>query len=143
MRHRRTATVQRILGFLLAGVRDQSLIPGLRTVAPALVAAPVAFHLSVPQDDWFPAYMLGIAFIVFAPIEWLHAFGRALTRPTRGLAEEEVGQGIDERASRVFYLSLLGLVAALYALSYTAFHALLGLAAGWFAARWWARGRRA
>ena len=100
------------VGFLLAGVRDQSLIPGLRTVAPALVAAPVAFHLSVPQDDWFPAYMLGIAFIVFAPIEWLHAFGRALTRPTRGLAEEEVGQGIDERASRVFYLSLLGLVVA-------------------------------
>ncbi len=100
------------VGFLLAGVEDQDLIPGLRTVAPSLVAAPVAFHLSASQDGWFPVYMLGIGFIVFAPVDWLHALGRALTRPTRGLAEERADEGIDERASRVFYLSLLGLVAA-------------------------------
>jgi hypothetical protein len=99
-------------GFLLAAVQDQDLIPGLRALAPALVVAPVAFHISAPQDGWFPAYMLGIAFIVFAPVEWLHAFGRALTRPTRGLSEEPATEGIDERASQVFYLSLLGLVAA-------------------------------
>ncbi len=36
---------------------------------------------------------------------------------------------------------LLGLVAALYALSYTAFHAFLGLAIGWFLVRLWARRR--
>ena len=36
----------------------------------------------------------------------------------------------------------LGLVAALYALSYTAFHALGGLALAWFAQQWWSRGRR-
>ncbi len=36
----------------------------------------------------------------------------------------------------------LGALAALYALSYTAFHALLGLCGAWFVQQWWARGRR-
>ncbi len=36
---------------------------------------------------------------------------------------------------------LLGLVTALYTLGYTAFHALLGLAGGWFAARGWTERR--
>ncbi len=36
----------------------------------------------------------------------------------------------------------LGLLAALYTLSYTAFHALLGLCFAWFVQQWWARGRR-
>ncbi|MEE8524771.1 MAG: hypothetical protein V3T72_12625 [Thermoanaerobaculia bacterium] len=36
----------------------------------------------------------------------------------------------------------LGLIAALYALSYTAFHAFLGLTLAWFAQQWWNRGRR-
>ena len=36
----------------------------------------------------------------------------------------------------------LGLLAALYTLGYTAFHALLGLCFAWFAQQWWARGRR-
>lgn len=36
---------------------------------------------------------------------------------------------------------LLGAVAALYALSYTAFHAFLGLTAAWFLHRWWIRRR--
>ncbi len=35
----------------------------------------------------------------------------------------------------------LGLLAALYTLGYTAFHALLGLCFAWFAQQWWARGR--
>lgn len=36
----------------------------------------------------------------------------------------------------------LGLIAALYALSYTAFHAFAGLALLWFTQQWWSRGRR-
>ncbi|MEM7582410.1 MAG: hypothetical protein AAF560_03440, partial [Acidobacteriota bacterium] len=36
----------------------------------------------------------------------------------------------------------LGVVAALYTWSYTAFHALLGLCGAWFAQQLWARGRR-
>ncbi len=36
----------------------------------------------------------------------------------------------------------LGLVAALYTLGYTAFHAFLGVCVAWFVQQWWARGRR-
>ncbi len=36
---------------------------------------------------------------------------------------------------------LLGLVAGLYTLGYTAFHALLGLCFAWFVQQWWGRGR--
>ncbi len=36
----------------------------------------------------------------------------------------------------------LGLIALLYTLSYTAFHAFAGLAFAWFVQQWWSRGRR-
>ncbi len=36
----------------------------------------------------------------------------------------------------------LALLAALYTLAYTAFHALLGLCFAWFVQQWWGRGRR-
>ncbi len=36
----------------------------------------------------------------------------------------------------------LGVLAGLYTLGYTAFHAMLGLCFAWFAQQWWARGRR-
>ena len=103
--------------YLIASMQDQALMPGLRVVAPVLVAAPIAFHLSAPQEGWLPIYMIGIACIVFAPIQWIHAFGRTLTRPCRNLVEEHSTEerstdGIDEGASHVFYLSLVGLVAA-------------------------------
>jgi hypothetical protein len=56
--------------------------------------------------------MIGIALIVFAPAPWIHGIGRTLTAPARNLVEEHSEEGIDERASQVFYLSLLGLVVA-------------------------------
>jgi hypothetical protein len=56
--------------------------------------------------------MIGIACIVFAPTAWIHSAGRVLTRPTRNLVEARETSGLDERASQVFYASLIGLVAA-------------------------------
>jgi hypothetical protein len=56
--------------------------------------------------------MIGISLIVFTPTSWVHSIGRALTRPARNLVEERTDAGLDERASQVFYASLLGLVAA-------------------------------
>jgi hypothetical protein len=104
------------VGYLIASMQDRVELPALRIAAPILVGAPVAFHLLAPQQGWFPVYMTGIALIVFAPTQWVHSFGRALTRPVRSLLEEptESGtqSGIDERASQVFYMSLLGLVVA-------------------------------
>jgi len=56
--------------------------------------------------------MIGISLIVFTPTSWVHPIGRALTRPARNLVEERNDGGLDERASQVFYASLLGLVTA-------------------------------
>ena len=99
-------------GYLVASMQDRIPLPALKTAVPVLVAAPIAFHLSAPQQGWFPAYMIGIAIVAFAPTGWVHTVGRTLTRPARNLAEEREDGGLDERASRVFYLSLLGLVVA-------------------------------
>jgi hypothetical protein len=81
-------------------------------VVPLLIAAPLAFHWSTTQRGWFAVYMIATAAIVFAPKALVHAVGRLLTRPARNLVEEHDAEGLDERASKVFYLSLLGLIAA-------------------------------
>jgi hypothetical protein len=100
------------VAFLIASMQDRAELAALRMAAPVLVAAPVAFHLLTPQQGWLPVYMIGIALLAFAPTQWIHAFGRTLPRPARSMAEERPEGGIDERASQVFYLSLLGLVVA-------------------------------
>ena len=87
-------------------------MPALKVAVPPLLVAPVVFHLTAPERGWFAATMIGVAVIAFAPKGALHAFGQTLTRPTRSLFEEQAAEGLDERASSVFYLSLLGLVAA-------------------------------
>ncbi len=100
-------------GYLLASMQDRLELPPLKAGIPALIAAPLAFHLSTPQQGWLPVYMIGIALVVFLPARWVHVVGRTSTRPARGLAEEgREESGIDERASQVFYLSLVGLVVA-------------------------------
>ena len=101
------------LAYLVASMQDRAELPALRMAAPALVAAPIAFHLLAPQQGWLPVYMIGIALLVFTPTRWIHSVGRALTRPARSLFEERSDEGgVDERASQVFYLSLLGLAVA-------------------------------
>jgi hypothetical protein len=101
------------VGYLVISMQDRTELPALRMAAPLFVAAPLAFHVLTPQQGWLPIYMVGIALIVFAPLPWIHTLGRALTRPARSLVEERAeGGGIDERASQVFYLSLVGLVLA-------------------------------
>jgi hypothetical protein len=104
------------VGYLLTSMQDRVALPALRLLAPTFIAAPLTFHLAAPSADWLPLYMTGIALVAFTPTQWIHAFGRALTQPARNLladgeTEEERG-GLDERASRVFYGSLLGLVVA-------------------------------
>ena len=99
--------------YLVASMQDRAELPALRMAAPVLMAAPVAFHLLAPQQGWLPVYMIGIALIVLLPTSWVHSAGRALTLPARSLVEERgEGGGTDERASQVFYLSLLGLAVA-------------------------------
>jgi|GEM_PF-1551911 len=100
------------VAYLLGSMQDRAEPRALRMLAPLLIAAPIAYHLLAPERDWLLIYMIGIALIVFAPAHSLHSFGRALTRPARRLIEERAEGGIDERASQVFYLSLLGLVVA-------------------------------
>ncbi len=100
------------LGYLAASLQDRMALPALKVAVPPLVLAPIAFHLVERGDDWFSVYMIGVALIVFSPTSVLHSLGRALTRPVRTLFDEEAPTGLDERASTVFYLSLLGLVAA-------------------------------
>ena len=100
------------VAYLVASMQDRAELPALRVAAPLLVAPPVVFHVLAPHQGWLPIYMIGIALIVFSPVQWVHAFGRALTRPAHNLSEERPEGGIDERASQVFYLSLVGLVVA-------------------------------
>ncbi len=100
------------VAYLIASMQDRTELPALRMAAPFLVVAPVAFHLLEPGQGWLPVYMTGIALIVFAPTQWVHAFGRTLTRPARSLVEGRSEDGTDERAAQVFYLSLVGLVIA-------------------------------
>ncbi len=102
------------VGYLMVSMQDRVELPAVRMLTPMLVAAPLFFHLSTPEPRWLPLYMTGIALLMFSPVQWVHAFGRALTQPARGLIDErEPDQGgLDERASQVFYLSLFGLVFA-------------------------------
>lgn len=99
-------------GYLVATTQDRLELPGLDVAVPVLAVAPLTFHIATPQQGWLPVYMIGVALIAFAPKRWLHAVGRLLTRPARNLVEERDVEGLDERASRVFYASLLGLVVA-------------------------------
>lgn len=99
-------------GYLVATMQDRLALPALKTAVPVLAAGPIALHLTTQQSGWFPLYMIGIALIVFAPTAWVHSVGRALTRPARNLVEERGDGGLDERASQVFYASLVGLVVA-------------------------------
>jgi hypothetical protein len=100
------------IGYLLATLQDRVALPALKFAVPPLMAAPIAFHLISLGEGWFPIYMVGTALTVFAPTAAIHTLGQALTRPARTLFEEHGPEGLDERASGVFYVSLLGLVAA-------------------------------
>jgi hypothetical protein len=100
------------IGYLVASMQDRLTLSAPRAVIHVLGAAPIALHLATPEAGWFPIYMTVISLIVFTPPRWVHGFGRALTRPARNLVEERTDGGLDERASRVFYASLLGLAAA-------------------------------
>lgn len=100
-------------GYLIASAQDRHELEPVHIATIGLVGAPLAFHWATPQQGWLPIYMTGIALLVFLPAEWVHAFGRALTRPARNLADESREEsGLDERASRVFYVSLIGLIVA-------------------------------
>lgn len=98
--------------YLVASMQDRTELPALRSAIPLLGVAPVVFHLAAPSEDWLSIYTIGIALIVFAPVAPLHQLGAWLTRPARNLADEPSTGGIDERASQLFYASLLGLIVA-------------------------------
>jgi hypothetical protein len=105
------------VGYLLVSVQDRVELPAVRLIAPMFIAAPLTFHLATPSTDWLPLYMTGIAFVAFTPTQWIHSFGRTLTEPARNLlpdgnGDDEERGGLDERASQVFYGSLVGLVVA-------------------------------
>ncbi len=98
--------------YLVASMQDRSGSPVARMLMPFLGVAPIAFHLLHPTEGWFPAYMVGIAVLVFAPTQAIHVAGRALTFPARNWLQDQSEAGLDDRASQMFYLSLVGLVAA-------------------------------
>ncbi|MGB5813189.1 MAG: hypothetical protein WBG86_21825 [Polyangiales bacterium] len=98
--------------YLVASMQDRSDNAAVRTAMPLLIAAPIAFHVSTPIDMWFAVYMLGIAAFVFAPTRWVHVVGRTLTFPARHWLQDPTVGGVDERAAKVFYGSLVGLVVA-------------------------------
>lgn len=98
--------------YLVASMQDRSDRTAARIGMPFLGLGPIAFHLLTPTESWFPVYMIGIAGVVFAPTQSIHTAGRALTSPARNWLRDHSEAGIDERASRMFYLSLVGLVAA-------------------------------
>ena len=98
--------------YLLATLQDRTNLVVLKVAIPVLAMGPIALHLSGAREGWLSAYMIGIALIVLSPTDWVHAVGRFVTRPARNLADEPAQGGLDERASKVFYLSLLGLVSA-------------------------------
>lgn len=98
--------------YLVATMQDRTELPALRPAIPLLGVAPVVFHLAAPSQDWLSIYTIGIALIVFAPVAPLHQLGSWITRPARNLADEPSTGGIDERASQLFYASLLGLIVA-------------------------------
>lgn len=98
--------------YLIASMQDRSDSSVAQIGMPLLGGAPIAFHVMTPMESWFPIYMIGIAVLVFTPTHSLHVAGRLLTAPARRWVQDQSESGIDERASQVFYLSLVGLVAA-------------------------------
>ena len=99
------------MGYLVVSMQDRVELPALHRYSHVRGGAR-GVSPSTPQQGWLPIYVIGIALVVFAPTPWIHGIGRTLTAPARNLVEERSEQGIDERASQVFYLSLLGLVVA-------------------------------
>ena len=98
--------------YLVASMQDRSDSPATQIAMPFLGVAPVAFHVVTPMESWFPIYMIGIAVLVFTPTRSIHVAGRAVTAPARNWLQDQSEGGIDERASQVFYFSLVGLIAA-------------------------------
>lgn len=116
------------VGYFVATTQDRLALPGLDFAVPLFGLAPLALHLSTPQEGWLPVYLIGVAVLAFAPRRGIHAVGRVLTQPARHLVEERDTEGLDERASLVFYASLLGLVAAP---TVSTFVDLPGVQTGW------------
>ena len=58
------------------------LLPG--PTGPTVVPSS---KVTVTSAGWLPVYMTGIALVVFSPTQWVHAFGRGLTQPVRGLLD--------------------------------------------------------
>ncbi len=101
------------VGYLVASLQDRTELFALNAAIHALVVAPLVFHWTTPQEGWLPVYMTGVALLVFLPARAVHVFGRTLTLPVRRFIDEErEDTGLDERASLVFYASLVGLVVA-------------------------------
>jgi hypothetical protein len=98
--------------YLTASMQDRTELAALRSVIPGMGMAPIAYHLAASGQDWLSIYMIGIAILVFAPQRPLHEVGKLLTWPARHLADEPSSGGLDERASRLFYASLMGLALA-------------------------------
>lgn len=100
------------VAYLAASVLDRTDVSAAQVGIPLLGLAPVAFHVTTPTEGWLAVYMVGIALFVFAPTGAIHVVGRTLTLPGRNWMGEPAPGGIDERASRLFYASLIGLIAA-------------------------------
>lgn len=98
--------------YLVASIQDRSKNRAAHLAIPALLLAPVAYHATSSPLDAFSWTMLGIAVFVFAPGQALHVVGRAVTFPARNWLQDDSHGGVDERAAKVFYASLIGLVAA-------------------------------
>ena len=98
--------------YLVASMQDRSEPAVVRWVMPMLAVAPITFHVLTSDGSWFAAYMIGIAILAFAPTNVIHLAGRTITFPSRTWLHDSSESGIDERAARVFYASLIGLVAA-------------------------------
>lgn len=98
--------------YLVASMQDRSESKAVHITMPLLLVAPVVFYATSPTRDAFSWTMLGIAVVVFAPNQALHVVGRALTFPARNWLQDTSHQGADDRAARIFYVSLVGLVLA-------------------------------
>ncbi|MEM7434488.1 MAG: hypothetical protein AAF436_04985 [Myxococcota bacterium] len=98
--------------YFVASMQDRSESQAVRVAMPLLGIAPIALHVTEPMAGWFSFYMIVIAICVFAPTQALHAAGRTLTFPVRLGPESTESGGVDERAARIFYASLIGLVVA-------------------------------
>jgi uncharacterized membrane protein len=104
------------IGYLLAATQDRLEAPLAHFAIPALGLAPLLLHgaalISHGSDPWPQQTMIAIALSVFAPKEALHGLGRVLSHPARRWGLDRSEDGADEQASRLFYVSLIGLCVA-------------------------------